>query len=88
MKRTIFSAKTNQHSSENHIRNYNSDCPDFCEGTTRYYNGSCVDGECVYDATTNSVDCGYVEPEPGETSSQYLIIGGIGLALLSMLNKK
>ena len=37
------------------------ECPDFCDGTTRYFNGVCVDGECTYDVEEKSVDCGYIE---------------------------
>ena len=37
-------------------------CENYCDGTTKYYNGKCVDGECVYDVIENSEECGFVDP--------------------------
>ena len=34
-------------------------CPDKCEGTTRYVDGVCVDGDCKYTKIANSPYCGY-----------------------------
>ena len=43
-------------------------CPDQCaEPYTWQYDGVCVDGECDYSETANSVNCGYEEPTPEPT---------------------
>jgi len=68
-------------------------CDDICDGTTRYYNGICdpETGECLYAFEENSIDCGYIPPdEPIEETPimTYVMIGGIGLTLLSILSKK
>ena len=42
-------------------------CENYCDGTTKYYNGKCVDGECVYDVIENSEECGFVNPCEGVT---------------------
>jgi len=46
-------------------------CDEFCDGTTRYYNGICnpETGECLYDVEENSEDCGYIPPDEPKTSS-------------------
>lgn len=43
-------------------------CPDKCEGTTRYEQGSCVEGKCTYASVTEKAEaCGYVSvPEQFE----------------------
>ena len=37
------------------------ECPDFCEGTTRYYNGICdpETGECIYDVEETSKESSF-----------------------------
>jgi len=61
-------------------------CPDYCEGTTKYYNGECIDGECTYDTEENSTDCGYVEPKESSIGMLMPIAAGLGL-LMSMIKK-
>lgn len=34
-------------------------CKDYCEGTTLYKDGYCVDGKCLYTRQPKSVKCGY-----------------------------
>jgi len=41
-------------------------CEDSCDGTTRYYNGQCSNGQCSYDTEENSATCGY-DPCTGVT---------------------
>jgi len=61
-------------------------CDDICVGTTRYHSGVCIDGECLYAFEENSEECGYISE--GLSTTQYLMIGGVGIALLSLLSKK
>lgn len=63
--------------------------PDYCdyENHIKYYNGRCVDGECIYDVEYDSVECGYIEDTPAADNDlkTIMVLAGFGAIVLGAL---